>query len=167
MLLARCGGQLRALRVGLALSLTATLLTSAMPAAACELVLRAHRSGMVLQRLPLEAAAPELRIAFEHSVLGTTVTDRYRFTPQARLIEEQFEGQGYGLPYAAAAGEQLIRQGDGWRLQLDRLVQPLVVRPLAAQRMRLLLTDGELLLSKLSDQAIEIEASGCSTGRAL
>ena len=164
---ARCGAQLRAVRVGVVMSLTAVLLMSALPAAACELVLRAHRSGVVLQRLPLDAAAPELSIAFEHSVLGTTVTDRYRFTPQARLIEERFEGQGYGLPYAAGAGEQLIRQGDGWRLQLDRLVQPLVVRPLPAQRMRLLLADGELLLSKLSDLAIEIQGPGCSTGRAL
>ena len=35
---------------------------------------------------------------------------------------------GYGLPYAAGPGEQLERAGAGWRLQLDRPVQPLVVR---------------------------------------
>lgn len=130
----------------------------------CELVLTAHRSGHELQRLPLDANAPELSIAFEHSVLGTTVIDRYRFTPHARLVEERFDGQGYGLPYAAGPGEQLQRAGDGWRLQLDRTVQPLVVRPLPAQRMRLLRADGEMLLSKLSDQAIEIQAQGCGAG---
>lgn len=142
-----------------------TLLSGATPASACELVLSAHRSGTVLQRLPLDASAPELSIAFLHSVLGTTVIDRYRFTPQARLIEERFDGQGYGLPHAAGPGEQLERVGDGWRLRLDRAVQPLVVRPLPAQHMRLLLAGGELLLSKLSDQAIEIQAQGCAVGR--
>jgi hypothetical protein len=40
----------------------------------------------------------------------------------------------------------------------------LVVRPLRAQRMRLLLPDRELLLADLSGQAIEIQALGC--GRA-
>ena len=39
----------------------------------CELVLTEHRSGAELQRLPLDAQAPEVRIAFEHSVLGTPV----------------------------------------------------------------------------------------------
>ena len=139
-----------------------SVLAAAAPASACELVLSAHRTGVELRRLPLDAAAPELRIAFEHSVLGTTVTDRYRFTPQARLVEERFTGEGYGLPYAAGPGEQLERVGAGWRLALDRPVQPLVVRPLPAQHMRLMLAGGELLLSKLSDQAIEIKAHGCA-----
>ena len=130
---------------------------------ACELLLTAHRSGQELLRLPMNAAAPELRIAFEHSVLGTTVIDRYVFSPQARLIEERFSGVGYGLPNAAGPGERLERIGDSesWRLQLDRPVQPLVVRPLPAQRMRLQLAEGDLLLSKLSDMAIEIQARGC------
>ena len=161
---ARHAGLAPARSTGLALGLSASLSMAAAQASACELVLSAHRSGAVLQRLPLDATAPELSIAFEHSVLGTTVIDRYRFTPQARLIEERFDGQGYGLPYAAGPGEQLERAGDGWRLRLDRPVQPLVVRPLPAQRMRLLLSDGAMLLSKLSDQAIEIQARGCGAG---
>jgi hypothetical protein len=133
----------------------------AAPAAACEAVLREHRSGTELARVPLEAAQPELRIAFEHSVLGTTVVDRYRFTPRPRLVEERFDGQGYGLPHAAGPGETLQRDGTGWRLVLDRAVDPLVVRPLPAQRMRIVLADRELPLATLSSAAIEIAAHGC------
>ena len=163
---ARHAGLATARSAGLAFGLSTALSMATAQASACELVLSAHRSGAVLLRLPLDATAPELSIAFEHSVLGTTVIDRYRFAPQARLIEERFDGQGYGLPYAAGPGELLERAGDGWRLRLNRPVQPLVVRPLPAQHMRLLLAGGELLLSKLSDQAIEIQAQGCPVGRA-
>ncbi len=141
--------------------LLATLAMPAAPASACEAVLREHRSGAELARLPLDAAQPELRIAFEHSVLGTTVVDRYRFTPAPRLVEERFDGQGYGLPHAAGPGETLQRDGSGWRLLLDRAVDPLVVRPLPAQRMRIVLADRELLLATLSSAAIEIAARGC------
>jgi hypothetical protein len=127
----------------------------------CELVLTEHRSGAELQRLPLDAQAPEVRIAFEHSVLGTPVVDRYRFTPRARLVEEQFDGQGYGLPHAAGPGESLQRSVSGWRLLTDRSVDPLVVRPLPQQRMRLLAGGREWLLSAFSTQAIEFTARGC------
>ena len=143
-------------------ALAACLLTAAATAAACELVLSEHRSGAELTRLPLDAAAPQVRIAFEHSVLGTTVIDRYRFAPQAHLVEERFDGQGYGLPHAAGPGETLTRDAAGWRLLLDRRVHPLVVRPLPLQRMRLLLGEREWLLGALSDQAIELNARGCS-----
>ncbi len=141
--------------------LLAALAMPAAPASACEAVLREHRGGAELARLPLDAARPELRIAFEHSVLGTTVVDRYRFTPAPRLVEERFDGQGYGLPHTAGPGETLQRDGSGWRLVLDRAVDPLVVRPLPAQRMRIVLADRELLLATLSGAAIEIAARGC------
>lgn len=137
------------------------LLAGAANASACEAVLREHRSGAELLRLPLEAAAPELRIAFEHSVLGTTVVDRYRFTPTPRLVEERFRGEGYGLPHAAGPGERLERDGNGWRLVLDRAVDPLVVRPLAQQRMRIVLAGRELVLASLGARAVEIAALGC------
>ena len=147
-------------------ALAACLLALGAAASACELVLLAHRSGTELQRLPLDAAAPGVRIAFEHSVLGTTVIDRYRFAPEAHLVEERFDGQGYGLPHAAGPGESLQRdgdgKGDGWRLLLDRRVHPLVVRPLPQQRMRLLLGDREWLLGAFSSQAIELQARGCT-----
>lgn len=140
----------------------ACLLAAAAGAAACELVLSEHRSGVELTRLPLDAAAPQVRIAFEHSVLGSTVIDRYRFAPQAHLVEERFDGQGYGLPHAAGPGETLIRDGAGWRLLLDRRVHPLVVRPMPQQNMRLLLADREWLLGGFSAHAIELQAHGCA-----
>jgi hypothetical protein len=132
------------------------------PAAACALRLSEHRSGRELARLPLDPQSPEIRIAFEHSVLGTTVIDRYRFTPVPVLVEEEFEGEGYGLPAAPGPGERLERVGQRQRLTLARPVDPLVVRALAAPRMRLLLTQGELLLSRLGVPAVAIEALGCN-----
>jgi hypothetical protein len=143
-------------------ALAAACLAGAAPAGlACELVLSEHRSGIELMRLPLDPRSPEVQIAFEHSVLGTTVVDRYRFTPQARLVEERFDGQGYGLPHAAGAGETLQRDGSGWRLRTDRLVHPLVVRPLPQQRMRLLVEARTWFLADLSTQAIELTSRDC------
>ena len=46
----------------------AGLCASAPARATCELVLRDHRSGAELQRLPLDARSPELRIAFADGV---------------------------------------------------------------------------------------------------
>lgn len=132
----------------------------------CVLRLLEHRSGRELMRLPPPEhgplGAPELRLAFEHSVLGTTVVDRYRFTPQPLLVEEEFEGEGYGLPSAAGPGESLERVGTRQRLRLQRPVDPLVVRALPAQRMRLLLPSGELPLAALGAPAVEIRAEGCT-----
>ena len=136
---------------------------SASPSAACELRLTEHRSGRELKRLPLAARPPEIRIAFEHSVLGTTVIDRYRFTPAPLLVEEEFEGEGYGLPATAGPGERLERIGARQRLTLARPVDPLVVRALAGTRMRLLLPQGELLLASLGAPAVALEAVGCAS----
>lgn len=130
---------------------------------ACELRLSEHRSGRELMRLPLNPQAPEVRIAFEHSVLGTTVIDRYRFTPAPLLVEEEFEVEGYGLPAAAGPGERLEQVGMRKRLTLARTVDPLVVRALAEPRMRLLLPQGELLLARLGAAAVALEAVGCTT----
>jgi len=134
---------------------------------ACELVLTEHRSGIFLMRLPLNSMLPAADIAFTHSVLGTPVLDRYvwRSEPQvwrAHLIEERFEGEGYGLPTQAAAGERLERYGSGSRLLLNRVVDPLVVLPLPAQSMRIVLPDQrEFLLSHLSLKSIEMRAENC------
>ncbi len=141
-----------------AAALAGVLVAAAAPSTSCELVLSEHRGERVLQRIAL--AEPGVRIAFEHSVLGTTVVDRYEFRPHAVLVEERFEGSGYGLPHAAAPGERLTHDATGSRLQLERLVHPLVVRP--AQRMRLLLPSGPLLLGELSAAAIELRAVGCA-----
>jgi hypothetical protein len=143
-----------------AAALACVLLAPAAAAAGCELVLREHRSGRVLKHLPLPE--PGVRIAFEHSVLGTTVTDRYEFRPHAVLVEERFEGSGYGLPHAAAPGERLTHDAHGSRLELERVVDPLVVRPMPAQRMRLLLPSGPLLLAEVGTTAIELRFRGCA-----
>ena len=157
------------MRLGRAVRVTACLvfLTARTGVLAqCHLELREHRSGTLLKRLPLDTAKPEVQIAFDHSVLGTPVVDRYRFVPQARLIEERFEGEGYGLPHTAGPGETLQRDGAGWRLQLNREVHPLVVRPLPQLRMRLLLTGVEWPLAAFSSQAILISAQGCVSSSA-
>ena len=136
-------------------------------ALACELVMTEHRSGQPLTRLPLNPAQPAADVAFTHSVLGTPVLDRYvwRADPQgwrAHLVEERFEGEGYGLPSAPAPGEQMLRHGPGWRLLLNRVVDPLVVLPLPAQSMRLVLSDQrEVLLGQLSQKSIEMRAENC------
>lgn len=150
----------RAAALGLALACGA-------PAGACELVLSEHRSGRELLRLPLDAAQLTFEIVFEHSVLGTTVVDRY--VPRrdgaawrAHLVEERFRGEGYGLPHAAGPGETLQRDGDGWRLVLDRVVDPLVVLPLPAQQMRVRAGGREQLLGELSTRSVALRVSGCA-----
>lgn len=130
-------------------------------AAPCELRAVDARSQRELSRWPLNPAAPEVRLAFEHSVLGTTVIDRYRFTPDAVLVEEEFEGEGYGLPAAPGPGEQLLREGTRQRLLLHRPVVPLTVRSVPSQRMRLLLPQGELLVASLGAASVTLEAIGC------
>ncbi|MBM3384253.1 MAG: DUF1850 domain-containing protein [Betaproteobacteria bacterium] len=131
-------------------------------AARCELRALDARSQRELSRWPLNPAAAEVRLAFEHSVLGTTVIDRYRFTPDAVLVEEEFEGEGYGLPAAPGPDEQLLREGKRQRLLLHRPVVPLTLRSVPSQRMRLLLPQGEVLLASLGAASVTLEAVGCS-----
>lgn len=135
---------------------------------ACELRATEHRSGREVLRVPFggidpTAAVPELRVSFVHSVLGTPVEDRYLWRAGTWvLVEERFEGEGYGLPHTAGPGERLERTPHGWRLMLARPIAPLVVRPLLAQRMRITLDGGRnWLLGTLSAQALELRAEGC------
>jgi hypothetical protein len=151
-----------------ALLATVAWLGSAGSAGACELLAKEHRSGREVLRAPLAGgvaaqAVPELRVSFVHSVLGTPVEDRYQWRAGTWvLVEERFEGEGYGLPHAAEAGERLERTPEGWRLHLARPVEPLVVRPLLAQRMRLTLDDGRTwLLGQLTTQSLELRLLGC------
>ncbi|MEO6363156.1 MAG: DUF1850 domain-containing protein [Caldimonas sp.] len=146
----------------------AGVLVASGSAAACELVLTEFRSGRELARLPLDSRSPAARIAFTHSVLGTPVADHYIWRHdagawRAHLVEEHYEGEGYGLPNAAAPGETLVRDGAGWRLSLDRVVDPLVVVPLSAQRMRVA-TDGNgtVLLASLTRASVALGVSGCA-----
>lgn len=128
-------------RAAAALLATVTSLAATPAAVGCELVIADHRGGRELHRLPLDAAMPMHEIAFMHSVLGTPVTDRYRWRAGPRgwvaeLVEERFQGWGYGLPSSAAAGETLHRDGDTWVLSLARTVDPLVLRTLPELRMQ-------------------------------
>ncbi len=131
------------------------------PTAACMLVLTEHRSRLALLRTPWAARA--LSVHFVHSVLGTPVEDRYVWRDKGwHLVEERFEGQGYGLPHMAATGEQVLHDGSRTRLLLDRAVTPLVIRPLPAQHMRVRLDDGtEWRLGELTTHAIELSAEHC------
>ena len=150
------------------LAIVAWALCTAAAAPACELVLAEHRSGRELLRLSLPGSVAEAEIAFMHSVLETPVADRYVWRQdagvwRAHLVEERYEGDGYGLPNAAGPGETLVRAGNGWRLGLDRVVDPLVVLPLPAQRMRLRLADGTtVLLGTLSRASIDFRVHGCA-----
>ena len=120
------------------------------------LIVESHRGGAILATFAFaDAAPPRFTIAFEHSVLGTTVHDHYEWRTHdgagaAWLLEERFRGEGYGLPHTAAEGEQLVRNGDDWQLQLNRKVEPLVVRPLRAQSMRLSIEGKEFLLAQFN-----------------
>ncbi len=148
-------------------SLVATVVASLLAcsaAAACELRAQEHRSGREVLRASLAGGGvPEMRVSFVHSVLGTPVEDRYQWRAGSWvLVEERFEGQGYGLPHTADTGERLERTPEGWRLHLARPIETLVVRPLLAQRMRLTLDDGRTwLLGQLTTQAVELRAEGC------
>jgi hypothetical protein len=136
--------------------------SAASDAGHCELVIAAVREPRELARLPLDAAQPEIRIAFVHSVLGTEVVDRYRFLPQPVLVEEVFEGQGYGLPDGPGHGERWEVLSDGRiRLGLHRPVDPLVVLTLPAQRMRILRPEGDLLLGSLGVTRVHLRVRHC------
>jgi hypothetical protein len=124
---------------------------------ACVLELH-HRQQDGGQWLMSQALAePRFTLAFEHSVLHTTVQDDYQLQGSSGaflLLAERFSGEGYGLPHTAAEGETLTQQGNQRQLNLRRVVSPLVVRPLAAERMRLLVGGQSLALSDISNKPI-------------
>lgn len=150
----------------------AFLACSKVQAETCILELSEFRSGKPLTRLELKGPPYIFTIAFTHSVLNTPVSDRYIWQPDkkvghARIVEELFEGEGYGLPDNAAPGEifERIQTDDGprWRLSLDRRVEPLAVLPLASQKMRIEITgQPAVLLGSLSNKTILVQGSGCN-----
>lgn len=134
---------------------------------ACDLVVSEHRSGKEVLRWPSNTTPVRFEVSFTHSVLGTPVLDRYEFRFErgqwrAYLVEEIHEGQGYGLPYGATeSGQQYERVGDGWRLTLNRLVDPLVQLPLPSQNIRLTMQDKSVLFGDLSRRSLLIELRDC------
>ncbi len=106
-------------------------------------------------------------VEFIHSVLGTRVSDSYemRYADgrwRAHLIEEKFEGQGYGLPYGATEpGQRYERDVHGWRLSLDRIIDPLVQLPLPEQQVDLVWPAGRIRIGSLSQSSVRITLEGC------
>ncbi len=153
--------------VGVLLACRLALPGEAVAATGCRLVVQEHRSGRLLAQWPVAAPPVRFTVSFIHSVLGTPVQDHYEMRANAgrmvaHLVQEDFVGEGYGLPHAAdPPGETLERHGAGWRLRLDRVVDPLVQRPLPAQQVRLHWEGGSVRLADLSPHAQRIELLGC------
>ena len=148
-----------------ALSLLAVLLggpAATAAALACELQILGARDGQLRWRGAMPPGA-RIELHFVHSVLGTPVADRYRWQHDRWVLEEErFEGLGYGLPHQAGPGERLLREGDGWRLLLQREVDPLVVRTAPAHPMRLVAAGLPMqALETLGRGPWRIAAQGC------
>ena len=135
---------------------------AASPAATCTLELSDDRSGVLMRRVPVAQA--EVVVGFTHSVLGTPVRDRYVWSGgQWRLVEERFEGAGYGLPHGAQPGEKLLREGNGWRLVTDRVIDPLVVRDVPGADMHIEAAGaGVWRLHELGARSLRVTAARCS-----
>jgi hypothetical protein len=137
-------------------------------ASACDLVLFEHRSGKEVLRWPTSQNPIKFNVSFTHSVLGTPVVDKYEFRSihgslKAVLVEEFFEGQGYGLPYGATSpGEKFERTAQGWRLSMNRLVDPLIQLPLPSQNIRLSMGQQSILLGSLSPYSMLITTQRCN-----
>lgn len=151
--------------------LAALLVISSAPA--CELLLLEPRTERELQRLRFpNSAEPALTLSFVHSVLGTTVQDHYRWRAGLWvLVQESFVGEGYGLPHAAQAGERLTREANGqWTLHTQRVVAPLVVRPVSQMQLglagrspiRLDTLTTPTVGTTAGAMAIELRAVGCA-----
>lgn len=93
------------------------------------------RAGTPLATLALDPARPAFRVSFRHSVHGTEVVDRYEVRgARVVLVEESFEGEGYGLPSSLQPGERVSSHGGRTTLHTARDVHPLAVRASRAQR---------------------------------
>jgi len=137
------------------------------PEKACYLTLTQHRTGLPLASILMQQRPVQFSVEFIHSVLGTRVSDLYEMRSDGKqwrafLIEETFEGQGYGLPYGATApGERYERVGDGWRLTLNRVIDPLVQLPLPQQEIDLVWPIGRIRIASLSESSVRITLEGC------
>ncbi len=71
------------------------------------------------------------QLTFLHSVALSDVRESFHIDSQYRLVlhEIRFQGQGAGLPYNLAKGEQLHREGDWFRITgMERVVPEIAWR---------------------------------------
>ncbi len=149
----------------------ASVMLAPVTSVGCDLVVTEHRADREVLRWPINEQPPTFTVSFIHSVLGTAVVDRYEVRPvlgqwKSFLVEETFEGQGYGLPYGETSpGERFERTAQGWRLVMNRLVDPLVQLPLASQNVELRLQNRSVRLADLSRYSMRIEVQGCPSAK--
>jgi len=76
----------------------------------------------------LRSAKPgdTFQLIYLHSIALSDVRDSFLIDSEYRIVlnETRFQGQGAGLPYNAAKGEQLHREGDWFRITGMRRVVP-------------------------------------------
>lgn len=96
---------------------------------------------------------------------GTEVVDRYELrNGRVVLVEESFEGEGYGLPSSLQPGEHISVQGDRTTLHTVRDVTPLAVRASHAQRTAVHVDAPHartLILAELGEIGVRFDPSGC------
>lgn len=106
-------------------------------------------------------------MSFRHSVHGTEVVDRYQVrNGRVVLVEESFEGEGYGLPSSLQPGERISVQGDRTTLHTAREVTPLAVRASRAQRTTVHVDAPyarTLILAELGEIGVRFDPSGCGS----
>jgi hypothetical protein len=102
------------------------------------------------------------QLAFLHSIALSEVRDLFLIDAEYRMVltETRFQGQGTGLPYTPGPGEQLLREGDWFRITGMRRVLPSIswrVQSLWRNRFRFG-TDSEAdLSSRFGDALIHIQ----------
>jgi hypothetical protein len=76
-----------------------------------------------------------IQLAYLHSVALSEVREYLVIDAEYRLVlfETRFQGQGTGLPYNAAEGEQLLREGDWFRVTGMKRVYPYIFWRVQAQ----------------------------------
>jgi hypothetical protein len=91
------------------------------------------------------------QLAFLHSIALSEVRDLFLIDSEYRMVltETRFQGQGTGLPYSPAKGEELHREGDWFRITgMHRVVPSIYWRVQSQWRNRFRLgNDSELDLS--------------------
>ena len=75
------------------------------------------------------------QLAFLHSIALSEVRDFFLIDAEYRMVltETRFQGQGTGLPYNLAQGEQLHREGDWFRITGMHRVLPSIYWRVQAQ----------------------------------